>query len=256
MELALTRSLEALVFPPGGYFVLWLTGLLLLWRYARWGKAALWAGLVLSYAASTPLGADALVRPLEAQHAALTEQQIRADAAGAIVVLSAGLYRAAPEFDRADTVDDATLIRLRYAAHLHRLTHLPVIVSGGIVYDRAGSLADAMAETLRNELGVAEVWLEAQSRTTRENATYTKALLDSKQISRVFLVTHALHMPRSVEIFQRVGVEVMPAPTRFFGGMATRDPWRSPVPSAQALEITRSALHEWIGQLWYAVRFW
>lgn len=254
MELVVTHLVEAMFLPPGGLLLIWLVGLLLLWRRAGLGVSLLWLGCAAGYVMSTPLGADALLRPLEDRHPPLTSEMVREANAGAIVVLAGGLYRVAPEFDGDDTVGDETLVRLRYAAYLHRVTHLPVVVSGGIIASDSRSLAVAMAAVLRDEFGVADVWLEAQSRTTAENAVFTKEMLASKQVDRVFLVTHAAHMPRSVAVFRHVGLDVIPAPTRFFSRDPNHKLWRSMVPGAGSLELARAALHEWIGQAWYALR--
>lgn len=254
MEFVITRLMEALLLPPGGLLLLWLVGLLLLWRRAGLGVSLLWLGCLSGYVMSTPLGAEALLRPLEDKYPALTSKMVSDANAGAIVVLAGGLYRVAPEFGGDDTVGDETLLRLRYAAYLHRLTQLPVVVSGGLIAKDSRSLAVAMAAVLRDEFGVAEVWLEAQSRTTAENAAFTKDVLASKQVDRVFLVTHAAHMPRSVAVFRHVGLDVVPAPTRFYSRDPNHTAWRSMVPSGSSLELTRAALHEWIGQAWYALR--
>lgn len=255
MELVFTRLIEALLLPPGGLLLLWLIGLLLLlWRRAGLGVSLLWLGCLGGYAMSTPLGAEALLRPLEDKYPPLTSNMISDADAGAIVVLAGGLYRVAPEFNGDDTVGDETLVRLRYAAHLHRMTRLPVVVSGGVIANESRSLAVAMAAVLRDEFGVTDVWLEAQSRTTAENAAFTKEVLAGKQVDRVFLVTHAAHMPRSVAVFRHVGLDIVPAPTRFYSRDPDHTAWRSMVPSAGSFELTRAALHEWIGQAWYALR--
>ena len=254
MELMITRFIETVLFPPGIVFVLWFAGLMLLRRSTLPGEVLLWLGLLGGYFLSTPYGAVTLLRPLEAQYPALNAHDIERSDAGAIVVLAAGLYRSAPEFGNHDSVSEETLMRLRYAAHLHRLTDLPVIVSGGVVESQSVSLAVAMATSLREEFGVTNIWLEAQSLTTAENAKFTQELLKSRGIKKIYLVTHAAHMPRSVEIFKRVGAEVIPAPTRFFANEVQYAWWRAVLPSAGAWELTRAALHEWVGRGWYALR--
>ncbi len=46
------------------------------------------------------------------------------------MVLGGGRYRDAPEYGN-DTVGEYTLVRLRYAAKLHRETGFPLLVTGG-----------------------------------------------------------------------------------------------------------------------------
>jgi len=251
-ELFVTNLLQSLLFPPGGLFVLLLIGLLLFKRKARSAKIVLWSCLVAGYMLSTPLVANMLQRSLE-QYPALTATDIAGADAEAIVVLSAGRYLNAPEYNE-DTVGDNTLVRVRYGAYLHRLTHLPVLVTGGRVLNREGdSLAEVMARVMTEEFGVATVWLEDQSRTTAENARYSKQILEAKQIHTIFLVTHAAHMPRSVAAFEKEGLRVIPAPTKF---NVQSEHWLfTLLPSAEALADSYTALHEWVGRVWYLLRY-
>ena len=116
-------------------------------------------------------------------------------------------------------------------------------------------------------LGVPEdaIWLEPDSRNTYENALNSRIMLDARGIRRVVLVTSAAHMPRSVALFERQGLEVIPAPADF---RVTQAGWQmltsgSPeaqmvglLPSAENLAITTSALKEYLGILVYRLRGW
>src|SRR5258708_33259730 len=57
-------------------------------------------------------------------------EKINLKEAQAVVILGAGSYAAAPEY-RSDTVGPNTLERVRWGARLHRLSGLPMLVSGG-----------------------------------------------------------------------------------------------------------------------------
>jgi len=251
-ELFLTKIIKSLVFPPGGILLAIFAGLLLLGRKPSLGKALLWLGLTTGYLFSTPMVSDLMQQQLET-YPALTEIEIRHSPAAAIVVLSAGRYRNAPEYG-GDTVDNVSLARVRYGAYLHRLTDLPIVVSGGRVFDSEGkSLAQVMAESLRQDFLIDTVWLEDQSRNTAENARLSKLLLQKKNIDTVLLVTDALHMPRSVAIFELAGLHVIPAPTRF---TVSGDDWLLlMLPDVDALADSYYALHELVGRAWYAIRY-
>ena len=97
------------------------------------------------------------------------------------------------------------------------------------------------------------MWLEDKSRTTGENALYSKRLLEKKQIDTVYLVTQAWHMPRSVSIFEKVGFNVVPAPTAFESGKPFI--WLDILPGAGAMKVSRIALHEMAGAVWYRIRY-
>ncbi len=60
------------------------------------------------------------------------------------------------------------------------------------------------------------VLIESNSRNTVENAKYTKQLLDSAHLASPYLlVTSAYHMPRSLMIFKKMGLNVIPYPANY-----------------------------------------
>ncbi|TPW16080.1 MAG: hypothetical protein FD130_1097 [Halothiobacillaceae bacterium] len=136
MEQLITRTLESLFFPPGVFILLLVMALLLMrWRKVA-GQCLLWATVAIVYLMTTPLVAQRLLSLLE-RSPALTTEQIQKSGAQVIVVLAGGRYRNAPEYG-GDTVGESTLVRIRYGAWLHHKTGLPLLVSGGHVFDRGG----------------------------------------------------------------------------------------------------------------------
>ncbi|NOG60299.1 MAG: YdcF family protein [Proteobacteria bacterium] len=171
----------------------------------------------------------------------------------AIVVLSGGSYADAKEFAK-DTDGSITLQRNYYASFLYNQTGLPVLVTGGALQLGNNTEAAVMKETLENSFNVNVKWQENKSRNTAENAIYSVALLKDSNIDSVYLVTHAWHMPRSVMMFEQQGISVTPAPTVFTNDNEKFD-LRDYIPSASALYQTRIAMHEYIGILWYKLRY-
>jgi uncharacterized SAM-binding protein YcdF (DUF218 family) len=259
MELLITNTLQSLIFPPGIFLLLLLLGLLLLRFRPMLAQLLLWSSLITGYLLSTTYISGALLRQLQEYPALAPEEiatQVKQSHVQAIVVLSSNGYKNAPEYGR-DTVGDATLERVRYGAFLQRHSGLPMVVSGGHVLDTKGdSLAAVMAETLQHDFGVKQVWLEDRSSTTAENAIYTQQLLKEKGIDTVLLVTHSYHMPRAVEIFEKSGLKVIPAPTVLVvkgGSDAPR--FMSWLPYAGAMQESFLALHELVGRVWYWIRY-
>ncbi len=254
MEILITRSIEACLLPPGGLLLLATLGTMLLRRSKVWGRLLISLSLSGLYVLSLPLTAQWLMGSLEV-YPALSANDLQTPRVQAIVILAAGRYAAAPEYD-GDTVSTLTLERLRYGARLHRLTGLPIIVSGGDPFER-GAIPEAllMKKALSEDYRIIAVETEAQSRSTAENALYTKALLDEHGIG-IYLVTHAWHMPRALRSFARAGIKTIPAPTGFASIPAQDTPgllrW---LPSAQALNKSSLALHEIVGGVWYRMRY-
>ena len=143
----------------------------------------------------------------------------------------------------------ATLERLRYAAHLHRLTGKPILVSGGDPQGSGTPEAVQMKTVLENDFRVPVKWTEETSDNTRQNAYNSLALLKKEGITQIYLVTHAWHMPRASREFERAGFKVIPAATAY----TTQHPIGMLVfiPNAGALQQSQLFLHEVIGMLWY-----
>ena len=104
-----------------------------------------------------------------------------------------------------------------------------------------------MREVIEREFHGQVKWEETSSRDTAENAAFSAAVLKKAGIKRVALVTHGWHLRRAVPLFQRQGIEVLPAPTGF-----TTSPesiFAQILPSGSALEESSVALREWLGIL-------
>ena len=239
---------EIVVLPPTSLFILGGIGLLLLLIRVRFGAFLCILALIILYALSTPAVARAISAPLLVAPALGPERF--EDDVGAIVILGAGRYRAAPEFG-GDTIRGAGLERVRYGAWLHRKTGRPVLVSGGDPDAEGTPEASLMKHALENEFGVGAAWIEAASVNTQENARMSHAILVKAGIRKIYLVTHAEHMRRAVEEFEKTGLAVVPAPTILppERGIAAADF----VPSGGAMSASAAALHEWLGRVWYAL---
>jgi uncharacterized SAM-binding protein YcdF (DUF218 family) len=68
-------------------------------------------------------------------------------------------------------------------------------------------------------------------------------------------VTGAAHMPRAAKVFEDQGIRVVAAPTGYRSGQGTAASVLDWLPSAGALDRSRIALHEYLGRLWYAIRY-
>jgi uncharacterized SAM-binding protein YcdF (DUF218 family) len=254
MELLIVKILSALVLPPGGNIVLAVAALAL-WRRLRLLAVILMSiSLVTLYAFSTPRLSDLLFESVESFHPRLPGAAL-AKNVGAIVVLAGGRNTNAPEYG-GETVSYPSLVRLRYAARLQRETGLPLLVSGGRVYEIAVTSESALIkDVLETELNARVRWLEEQSRTTAENASYSAELLRNEKITAIVLVTDASHMSRAVKAFENQGMEVHAAPTGHRGGQGGHAGVIDWLPSSKALDKSRIALHELLGRVWYAVRY-
>lgn len=247
----LTNLLASILLPPFNGLLLAGLGILLWYRRPRLARFLVIFGVLLVTALSLGVVARALLVPLEAKYPALEPAMLEKLDVDAIVILGASRYRGAPEFSEDDVIGPA-LDRLRYGALLARQSKKPLLVTGGAPDGGPRSEADAMQASLARDFGVSVRWLESASGNTLDNARLSAEILQSARIRRVALVTHAWHMPRAVAAFEAAGLSVLPAPTGYLSvGPITALDF---VPRAGALHGSARALHEWIGQAWYALR--
>lgn len=246
----LTKTLSALLLPPLNLILLCAVGLKLYRKQPRLGFALSSSALAALAIISTPAGALLLLSPLEKLSTPLTSAQ--ASDAQAIVLLGGGRMMNAPEYGDQDTPNLIALARVRYAAKLHRDTGLPVLASGGSPDGSAESEAAIMARSLEEDFAIPVKWVEERSDDTAQNASFSATMLKQAGVNRILLVTDALHMPRSRAVFEKTGLEVVPAPTMFFS--RNRLTLLDFMPSGEGLRRSHYALHEWIGILWYSLK--
>lgn len=196
----MTGALLDALLPPTGLALLALV--LLIAR--RWRSGAL--ALALLVALSTDGVARLLFGGLMLTAAA------PGPAPGAIVILPGDVPELLDASAAAPGLD--TLKRLRVGAALGRQTALPILVTGGRVWDGHPSPAAAMAASLRDEFQAPVRWEEARSRNLWQSASYSAAMLQDAGISRVFLVAEPWEERLAAALFQRAGIEVTPAPVR------------------------------------------
>lgn len=235
----LKKLLTTLVLPPIGPILVALFGLWLARRHPRLGRGVALAALLGLLILASPPVANALIRSIETRPPIAAPDLARAQA---IVILGGGAY-AAPEYGT-DTVTRWSLERVRYGVYLQKRSGLPILVTGGAPYGGRPE-GEAMKEVIERDFGGTVHWTENASRDTAENAAYSAPVLKAAGITRIALVSHASHLPRAVELFAWQGLEVYPAPT----GFSTPSPsWVAQLlPSGGALEISNTALHEWLG---------
>lgn len=248
MSWFLTNLISAFLLPPLNLLLVGAAGLLLWHKRPRLAQTLIAVSLALLWLCSTPFVAESALHLLEGAPKALDTRTEQADA---IVVLGGGTYFHAPEYGT-DTVSDSALVRLRYAARLQRETGKPILVTGGKPLGNDLSEAQQMKSVLENEFKVPVRWTEDASDNTLENARYSYQLLHKSGIKRIYLVTHAWHMPRSAMVFRRAGFEVVPAPTAWT--TRYKVDLLDFIPRAEAIRGSRIFMHELIGLLWYRLK--
>ena len=243
-----TNLISEFLLPPLDLLLFAALGLWLWNKRPLIARTLLTASVILLWLLSTPYFAEALLHGLEGEPYVTDTKKPLADA---IVVLGGGTYFHAPEYG-ADTVSMESLVRLRFAAKLQRETGKPILVTGGAPLGNSTSEAEQMKQVLVQEFNVPVQWAETASDNTLENARLSRQLLKQAGITRIYLVTHAWHMPRAVQAFQSAGFQVVPAPTAYTTRYQTD--LLAFVPNVYALRDSRIFMHELIGMFWYQLK--
>ena len=126
-----------------------------------------------------------------------------------------------------------------------------MILSGGAVFDPLPN-AEAMASTVRL-FGVKEedIVLESQSMDTEDEARLLAPLLKKEPF---YLVTSAVHMPRSMALFVKQGTNPIPAPADYSFQSSNIPFLLRVLPNVNAFQQSERAMREYMGITWSRLR--
>ena len=242
------KMVSAFLLPPGVFVLLLaLAGAILLVRKKIAGGVFNLAVAALIWALSTAPVADVIMSPLEEPYA-----KIKSQTGDVIVLLGGGIAQGVPDYSGKGAPSADMLFRIVTAVRLQQRLDVPIIVSGGRVYQNIDSEA-GIAKRLLMDLGVADhqIILEERSRDTLGNARHTKTVCHKLGFKRPILLSSAYHLRRATHLFQRIGLEVTAFPAGFKTAPDRRYGWQDFLPSSGSLDMTSDALHEYLGQLYY-----
>lgn len=262
MFLYLSKLLPLFIYPLGLACLLLITAMIMLWKRPWIAAICMVLALTVLLVGGNGWVATQVVKSLEWQNLPAAELPT----AEAIVVLGGATRPQVPPRPWVDLLEEGD--RITHGAQLYRQGKAPlVILSGGRIDwkgSKTGSESADMA-ALMQAMGVpaAAILQDPTSLNTRENAVNVKKILDERQIQRILLVTSAMHMPRSLKIFQKLGINAIPAPTDFListeevqSEQTIASVLLESVPDADNLRRLTRALKEYVGLLIYGVRGW
>lgn len=185
-----------------------------------------------------------------------------------LVVLGGGTHGA--DYPRPSVEINGAGDRVLYAMRLYQQGKAEkILVSGGYIdwiNDNPVSPAEDMTE-LMTTFGIPgeDIIQQGESMNTYEDALYCAEILREMGIERILLVTSALHMPRSVALFEEQGLEVVPLPAdytvteRAWNGIIRPSPQQFLInlaPTANHIAMTSTAIKEYLGFLMYRLQGW
>lgn len=261
----LSKLLPLFIYPLGLSTGLLILGLFWLWQHPRRATGAIALALFILFFSSNQIVSDKLVSTLESRY---LPPDVMPDAQAIVVLGGATKPAIAPRpWVDVSEAGDRILHGARLYHQLAQLGRAPkLILSGGRITWRGGSnlseAADMKAIAMAMNVPEANIVLEPTSLNTRQNAVNVQEILSAQAIDSVLLVTSAVHMPRAVAIFQKLGMTVTPAPTDY---LVTRPEARdrtlesrilSLMPDTKALDQFTTALKEYVGFVIYRLKGW
>ena len=270
MFVYLSKLLPNLVYPAGIIMIMLLAGMIFC-KSARSKNRMMGAILLFVFICGNKLPGAYLIRKLEQAYPVYTGTE-KADA---IVVLGGGTVTRS--YPRQMVEINGAGDRILYAAELYRQGASDLIIAGGSYIswrdgeveteDGISSPASEMKELMTGLLDVPESALILQDRSpnTYEEAAEDAKILKERGLSRILLVSSATHMRRAVPLFEKQGLEVIPAPTDFsFSDQEwnnlLRFDWATAytfiIPSIGNMDTLQDALKEYLGYFVYHLRGW
>ena len=246
MFFVVSKLLGLFAVPSNDILAAGLIGLALIpTRFVRTGRRLVSASIILFLAFGLLPLSKMLIAPLEER---FPPWDASGGAPDGIVVLGGAIEAAIAPVRRASELNEAAE-RITVIAELARkYQSARILYSGGNASPAPPGRGEAqIAAALFESFGVParRLMLEEESRTTAENAAFSRRLVMPKPGERWLLVTSAYHMPRSIGAFRRAGfaVEAYPVDYRTTGPADLWIPFDS---IATGLRRTDIAAHEWI----------
>jgi uncharacterized SAM-binding protein YcdF (DUF218 family) len=214
----------------------------------RWPGAAgllLFSGLFLLFALAVPIVGKLVIHPLEARYYQYADAgQLTQAGVKNIVVLGAGARRG--EYSVIDQMNGEGLTRVLEGARLYKaIPQAKLWLAGGGFAQQKGESAAMLDFALALGVPGHDIILEKDSWDTRSQAISLTRMLAGRPFA---LVTSAWHMPRSMLLFNQLGVNPLPAPTDF----RSRDlafGYDVLLPRAGGLRLSELAFKEYLGYI-------
>jgi uncharacterized SAM-binding protein YcdF (DUF218 family) len=260
MDLFLSKLLPLFIYPIGLSSLMMMASIVaILKRRSKLAILLITLAASLLLVTSSGMFSNWIVRSLEQQYLPGEVPQ-----AEAIVLLGGATNSQLAPRPWVEIVDEGD--RVLYAAKLYREGKAPLIIptGGRIEWKGPGSSEAEDMMTLMETMGVprSAIILEPKALNTYENAVNVKTILEERKIDRFLLVTSAAHMPRSMMIFRKLGLNAIATPTDYqksdLESQLTSIESRllNLLPDADNLRETNRAIKEYVGMVIYKLKGW
>ncbi len=248
----IARLFSSFMLPPGIFIMLLLVSLIfLIKKKYKIGIIFIIIITFFIYIFSITPTKKILMKPLEFCY---TFPDIEKTEIDSIVILSGGSIGATPDRNMNNSLNDQSFLRTYMGYKIWKKKNVPVIVTGGKLFDAMEPEALTMSNLLL-ELGVSKnmIIIEDKSRNTIENALNINDIIKNKNFKKIALITSAYHMKRSVYIFKKININVIPFPTDYRNSFK-KNSFISFLPSISNLYDIYLTFHEYIGIIFAKIK--
>jgi len=234
---------------PGVFIlVLLISGLTFFILRKKAGRVLIVIAIVFYYFFSITPIADLVISPLENQYK--NKEQRLSDIEN-IVLLIGGVKKG--DLPASSKLAESSLFRTVKAVEIYfQAEHKPtIIISGSDPISSSSRPAEEIAKFIQSfNISKENILLEEKSKNTYQSAQEIKKIIGDESF---ILITSAYHLPRSVYIFRKMGLDPIPVPADFRaeGNYNILDFF----PDPQNLRKCNLAFHEYFGLLYYKMRY-
>jgi uncharacterized SAM-binding protein YcdF (DUF218 family) len=246
--MVLLRIIYSLIFPPAILVILVFALSIYFYAKASTRKLSYFLFLVtiLFYLSTCSFIGKAMVGQLENQYAFPS-----APSGDCIVMLGQGAYGDVITLDGKGELTSDTAVNVITVLKLYNALKLPIVLSGGKPEGVKGAGNESQLSKralIAMQVPEAQIIMDDQSRTTQENAKNSAIIIRKMGFNHPILVTTSTHMSRSVELFKKEGIEVLPLPTLYEAPTKAEHDVFDFIPSVNGVSLVRIGLKEIVGK--------
>jgi len=245
------KLLSALLMPlPLGFVILLLAVFVFFQGYQRLAKGlgigVIFTWFILSLA---PVAAH-IAAPLEYAFPKYNSQKV------SYVIVLGGYHNSDKRIPVSSLLSTVSLMRLSEGMRIYHMNPGAKLLLSGYKSKDVISNAQAMAQVAQ-AFGIPknDIVMASQPKDTAEEAAHWAKYLNKNMLKgqRFALVTSAMHIPRSMYLFQNQNLQPIPSPTEFRTGGHHVLSWQDWFPNPRSLFLVESAWHEYLGKLWATI---
>lgn len=202
----------------------------------------------------TPFIPDFLILKLENQYEVFKPDNLQNQKSSPHILILGSSYVHNPKLPANSQLSNVSVSRLVEGIRLHKQLPGSFLITSGLKLKNSKSEAELCAETaILLGVDATKIKMLVNSENTLGEAnTYINTF---GKTSQLILVTSAAHMPRAMYLFQKAGLNPIPAPTNFLIKNSGNKGFWFWLPHSQKIHQMETAIYEHIGLLWYKIKF-